>query len=114
MDHKLLHRMSQLLGAPQAEGQKWARKAVASAEAIQSQLWDGNAGVFWDRLPGSESFVEVITPATFWALLAGVANEDQAERMTQAVLTASRLGTEFPMPCVGVNETTFDANTYWR
>jgi len=114
MDHKLLQRMSQLLGAPQAEQQKWAQKAVASADAIQRHLWDNDAGIFWDQLPGNNSFVKVITPATFWSLLAGVANQKQANRMTDAVLTADRLGTKFPMPVVGINEPTFSANTYWR
>merc|ERR1711906_36016 len=83
---------------------------------IQRRLWDSNASVFWDRLPAAsgDSFVKVVTPATFWAMLAGVATPDQAKRMADAVLTEDRLRTKFPMPCVGIKEKVFDANNYWR
>ena len=86
--------------------------------AFQARLWDKDAGVFWDRLPNrtrsSSSFVKVVTPATFWSLLSGIATPAQAASQVAAFLVPEKLLTPYPMPCVGVREPTFGPTTYWR
>lgn len=114
IDQLLLARIAEILDRPADEKIHWLRKANASAAAIQSYLWDESSGIFWDRLPDSGTFVDVVTPATFWALLAGIGTTEQAARMLHAVLTPERLNTTFAMPVVGRSESTFDPNRYWR
>ena len=68
------------------------------------------------RLPAnrSDALVELITPATFFSLLAGVATDDQARKMVNATLNPENLLTRYPLPVVGRSEAAFDPNDYWR
>ncbi|EGD74272.1 hypothetical protein PTSG_06281 [Salpingoeca rosetta] len=131
MDHLLLAHMAKLLGNATAHDM-WTQRAHQSAAAIQRWLWDDSKGVFWDRLPAQSavqhdggttrirspsppgSFVDVVTPAPFWALLGNVANASQAESVSSVLLTPSNLMTPYHMPCVGRSEKVFDPTDYWR
>jgi hypothetical protein len=61
------------------------------------------------------SFVDVVTPATFWPAFVGISETQQVNSIiTNVFLNQKELKTEFPMPCVGVSEPTFNPNNYWR
>ena len=68
------------------------------------------------KLPAnlSDTLVKVITPATFFSLLAGVATDEQARKMVNATLNPQNLLTRYPLPVVGRSEAAFDPNNYWR
>lgn len=121
LDQLMLSRMASALGRPASEVARWKAKAAATAAAVQEHLWDPSAGVFWDRLPpgnGSSRtpgpFVKVVTPASFWAMLGGIATTDQGTSMMRALLTADNLLTPHPLPCVGRSEPSFRPDNYWR
>ena len=107
--------MAGLLGRTEDRGH-WLDKANATAALVRAALWDDTVGVFFDRLPQSKGgdFVRVTTPATFWTLLAGIATPTQAARMALLLTNASQLGSQYPMPCVGVKEPMFNPTDYWR
>ena len=137
MDHLLLARMAGILGNATAE-RMWQQRAEKSAAAVQQWLWDEGSGLFFDRLPaaseqmtrgswdseaagtplqggrGPGDFVDVITPAPFWALLGNIASDSQAQSVTAKLLTKDNLLTKYRMPCVGRSEKVFDPTNYWR
>ena len=85
LDQLFLAQMARDLGKDPAEVHGWAGKAAAVAALVQSRLWAPTAGVFWDRVPANarnatvaDRLVKVVTPATLWSLLAGIATPAQA------------------------------------
>jgi neutral trehalase len=100
VDQLMLAWMARALGRPSAEVVDWQEKADATAKAMMDWLWSEQDGVFWDRLPTSREWVKVVTPATFWSLLAAVATPAQAARQSDAFLNAANLLPKFAMPCV--------------
>lgn len=59
-------------------------------------------------------FVNVVTPAPFWSLLAHIATPSQAQHIKGVLMTPENLMTPFRLPCVGRSEKQFDPNNYWR
>mmetsp|Transcript_40209 Transcript_40209/g.65378 ORF Transcript_40209/g.65378 Transcript_40209/m.65378 type:complete len:351 (-) Transcript_40209:249-1301(-) len=115
LDQLFLAAMAEAIGLPPTEITKWKLAASRSREAIQARLWDDDAGVFWDRRPSPDNrFVSVVTPATFWPMLAGIANATQSHRIAERVLTKTALLTPHPLSSVGRSEPAFDPEDYWR
>ena len=141
VDQLMLAWMARALGRPSAEVVDWQAKADATAKAMMDWLWSEQDGVFWDRLPASREWVKVVTPATFWSLLAAVATPAQAAQQSSSFLNAANLLPKFAMPCVpdvccisvmfshrsrrntfhmacgrcvGVSEPRFEPTNYWR
>lgn len=100
--------------------QRWLRGGVcianttAALTCMQQCLWNETAGVCFDRNPATNASVSVITPATFFALLPGVATQAQAERMALQLNNTLTLRTPFPFPVVSRSAPTFAPSTYWR
>ena len=114
LDAQKLAEMASLLQRPSAEIDAWWREANATAALMQQRLWDDEAGMFFDLAPQSNASVKVVTPATFFALLPGVATQRQAERMATQLTNASSLSTPYPIPVVSRSDPSFAPSTYWR
>jgi hypothetical protein len=114
LDAQKLAGMANLLGRPSAEIDTWWWSANVTAALMQQRLWDEETGVFFDLNPRTNASVKVITPATFFALLPGVATKVQAERMAMQLTNASSLRTPFPIPVVSRSDPTYAPATYWR
>ncbi len=86
------------------------------ADLLNSRYWDEEDGCYYDI--GSDSphrRIKVMTPASFWPLLAGIASQEQAERMTHHAENASELGGIVPFPSVARNSPYFEPDgEYWR
>ena len=91
------------------EAAAWKARAAATRAAVTARLWDEADGVFWDRLPNrsTDFFVKVVTPASFWSMLAGIATAEQARAQLDALFVKGKLLAAYPMPCVGVAEPQF-------
>lgn len=86
------------------------------ADLLNSRYWDEEDGCYYDI--GSDSphrRIKVMTPASFWPLLAGIASQEQAERMAHHAENASELGGIVPFPSVARNSPYFEPDgEYWR
>ena len=80
LDQQTLAQMATLLGNPQAEIDSWWRQANHTAALMQRLLYDESSGLFLDWNSKTNKSVHVVTPATFFALLPGVATHAQALR----------------------------------
>jgi len=114
LDQQMLSQMASALGNASGAAY-WAGRAEQTKALVRKSLWSEELGVYLDRLPKTKQLVETLTPATFWAMLAGIATQEQAVRMVNATLdNPSVLGTPFPMPCVSKSDPRFQPTNYWR
>jgi hypothetical protein len=93
--------------AVRAEGARLAAEAEATAEAIRQHMWDPATGFFYDLRPDGTR-QDVRTAAAFWTLLAGVATQEQAERLAAALRDPRAFGTEHPVPSLAADDPRFD------
>ena len=114
LDQQTLARMATLLHKPTSEIDGWWRQANRTAEMVQKRLWDEEAGVFFDWNPKLNRSVAVITPATYFTLLPGIATPEQARRMADQLSNRSSLLTPYPLPVVSNSAPTYNASLYWR
>lgn len=82
---------------------------------INENYWDEEDGCYYDILPDG-SFVRVLTPASFWPLLAEIPSAEQVKRMTAFALNDSKLGGNIPWVTVSRDDKDFDAvdGNYWK
>lgn len=99
---------------------------------VHKYYWDDSDGCYYDIVPapsGETASVAdvqaspsawrttgILTPASFWPMLAEIPSKVQARRMTEFALRPDKLGGEVPWVTVSRDDPDFDANDgwYWR
>jgi len=82
---------------------------------LNQYYFDDEDGSYYDIHAATHDVCRVLTPASFWPLLAEVADEAQAEKQMQKLLEPGLLGGEMPAPSVSRNSPYFaDDGRYWR
>lgn len=99
---------------------------------VNKYYWDDSDGCYYDIVPapsGETASVAdvqaspsawrttgILTPASFWPMLAEIPSKAQARRMTEFALRPDKLGGEVPWVTVSRDDPDFDANDgwYWR
>ena len=96
--------------------QHWANEYNRLKAIANSQYWDDRDGYYYDVDTVSGAPVRVMTPASFWMMLAEIPDSLQAERMVAHLRNPQRLGGERPWPSLARNDVDFDSVTgdYWR
>lgn len=107
---------------------KWKELRVI----VNKYYWDDSDGCYYDIVPapsGETASVAdvqaspsawrttgILTPASFWPMLAEIPSKAQARRMTEFALRPDKLGGEVPWVTVSRDDPDFDANDgwYWR
>lgn len=107
---------------------KWKELRVI----VNKYYWDDSDGCYYDIVPapsGETASVAdvqaspsawrttgILTPASFWPMLAEIPSKAQARRMTEFALRPDKLGGEVPWVTVSRDDSDFDANDgwYWR
>ena len=86
-------------------------------ERIKSQmnalLWDNEKGVYFDRMIESEKLTGILTPASFFPMMAGIPSKEQAERMVKVLTNPKLLWTKNPVPTIAKNHPDY-APSMWR
>lgn len=82
-------------------------------EQINNLLWDEEDGVYYDRLVDSGKFTKVLTPASFFPMMAGIPSKEQAERMVKVLTDPNLLWTPNPIPTVAKNHPMYSTEM-WR
>lgn len=99
---------------------------------VNKYYWDDSDGCYYDIVPapsGETASVAdvqaspsawrttgILTPASFWPMLAEIPSKAQARRMTEFAMRPDKLGGEVPWVTVSRDDPDFDANDgwYWR
>ncbi len=94
----------------------WEARADALRTTCNALHWDDVDGCYHDvRSRPPHEPVRVLTPATFWPLLAGACSPERAERLAQLAADPDRLGGDRPFPSVDRSHHAFHADgRYWR
>ncbi|MBP5543036.1 MAG: hypothetical protein ILM98_03095 [Kiritimatiellae bacterium] len=94
----------------------WERRFRAFAETINANYWDEETGAYYDIATSApHGKARVLTPASFWPLLAGVVPPERARRLAAHLENPDELGGAVPFPSVARNSRHFDSGgRYWR
>lgn len=115
-----------------ATARKFEKKWKELRGIVNKYYWDDSDGCYYDIVPapsGETASVAdvqaspsawrttgILTPASFWPMLAEIPSKAQARRMTEFALRPDKLGGEVPWVTVSRDDPDFDANDgwYWR
>lgn len=87
---------------------------------LMQSYFDSQDNCFYDRripchVAGEAFFCRVLTPASFWPLLAGMATQEQARAMVETLRDPTKLGGAIACPSVSRDDPGFvPAGEYWR
>lgn len=113
-----IQRMSEEVG-DDANAKTYAKKFNELKDLINSNYWDEQDGMYYDitssAARGEKKFSRVLTPASFWPMIAGVASEEQAARMVEVVTDSNKLGGVVPFPSLSRDDPHYqDDGQYWK
>ena len=94
----------------------WKSRFDDFAQTINDHYWDDEDGAYYDIASSPPHHkVRVLTPASFWPLLAGVVPTDRARRLVAHLENAEELGGIVPFPSVSRKSRHFSPDgRYWR
>ena len=96
-----------------AQGYEAAAQNLCAA--MNSELWDEQAGFYRDRWGWPSTPLEVRTPASFIALYAdNLVPHDRARRLLAHLTDPRQFWTRWPVPSVACDDPTFNPDEYWR
>ncbi len=86
------------------------------ADLLNRRYWDEQDGCYYDlEAESPHRLVKVMTPASYWPLLAGTASPEQAEKLAAHVENPEEFGGAIPLPSVARNSPHFNpGGAYWR
>lgn len=96
-----------------AEEQKYRALWKRQCTLLNQYYWDEKDGTYYDIFCDTHDFCKVLTPASFWPLLAGAAEKEQIRRMISLLRDPDKLGGV--IPSVSRDDPDYNpAGGYWR
>ncbi len=85
-------------------------------QRINQHYWDATDGFYYDIDAGTgHAFDKVKTPTSYWAMLAGVPDSNQANRMIRFISDPDAFGGAVMLPSLARNDWEFDpTGGYWK
>ena len=121
-----ISRLAKAVGDRRTE-REFEAKWKALRKTVNEYYWSDSDGCYYDIVPTGESRVDslsrqawkttgILTPASFWPMLAEIPTKAQARRMVDFALQPSKLGGEYPWVTVSRDDPGFNAEDgrYWR
>lgn len=95
---------------------EWMDKYNKLKDMLNTYYWDETDGFYYDICADSGEFVKVMTPASYWAMLAEMVPADRAERMVKYLIDPQKLGGMLPCVTLSRDDPDFNAEhgLYWR
>ena len=107
-------RMAAAIGETAIESE-YAAKYQTHAKLLNECYFDERDGCYYDIWIANYDYARVLTPASFWPLLAEVASPERAERQMAVLRNPELLGGNIPIPSVARNSRFFEPDgKYWR
>jgi hypothetical protein len=113
LDAECLARIAAVLGQ-QDDSRAFAAEYEQMKQRIREKLWNEKDGIyenrFWDG-----SFSPRLSPTNFYPLFAGIATQEQAERMVKEhLLNPQEFWGKYVAPTIARNDPAFHDQFYWR
>jgi glycogen debranching enzyme len=84
-------------------------------QKINQYYWDDEDGCYYDLREADLSKTRILTPASFWPMLAEVPSREQARAMVSFALQDGKLGGAVPWTSVSRDDPDFDPDgNYWK
>lgn len=94
---------------------EWLAEYEKQKEFVNRRFWSEEDQMYLDRKVDESGFCNLLTPASFWPLLAEIADEKQTDALCAVLEDPSRLGGERPIPSVSREDKRFSPKgEYWR
>ena len=94
------------------KSKEWKEYSNYVKAQMNDLLWCEEDGTYYDRLE-SGVFTKVLTPASFFPLMAGVPSKEQAEKMVKTLTNPELLWTKLPLATVSKNHPMYGTDM-WR
>jgi Trehalase len=100
----------------ESESKKWKKIYDNLKTTINTRYWNEEDGFYYDVDVATGKHCKVKSMASYWALLAEIANPKQAERMVSILKDEKYFGVKYPFPSVSRDNNYFNEATgdYWR
>ena len=95
---------------------RWMEEFERLKTEINNRYWDDEAGFYFDVDISTGKPCRVMTVASYWPMLAGVASPEQAERMVEKLRDPDIFGGELPWNSLSRADADYDSvsGNYWR
>ncbi|MBO5480167.1 MAG: hypothetical protein J6A63_03140 [Clostridia bacterium] len=91
---------------------KWKNVYKTVADTVNQLLWDEETGAYYDRT-FSGALTKVLTPASFFPLIAGIPSKAQAEKMVKTLTDKTLLWTKLPLASISQTHPSYSTDM-WR
>ena len=83
---------------------------------LNCYYWNKEDACYYDIMEDSRIPTRILTPASFWPMLAGAPGKSRARKMASFALAPERLGGDRPWKSVSASDSAFvaDGGQYWR
>ncbi len=93
----------------------WLKKFEEKQKIVNDLYWDEEDGFYYDIDCNDHRFYKVVTTASFWALTAGIASDEQAQKLAKYARDPETLGGELPLLSLARNDGDYSpTGKYWR
>ncbi len=111
---RTIARLFTIIGDEQGASE-WNARHAEKKELINRLYWDKEDGFYYDIDRRDHHFYKVITPASFWPLVAGVASPEQARRVADYAKDPAHLGGDVPLISLSRSDPDYRSHgLYWR
>ena len=94
---------------------KWEELYNRKKTIVNSYYWDEDDGFYYDIDINDHHFYKVMTPASYWALVAEIASSDRARAMVDRISDENTLGGSVPLISLSRSDGNYENNgKYWR
>lgn len=94
------------------KSKEWKEYSDFIKDQMNALLWDDEDGTYYDRLE-SGKLTKVLTPASFFPMMAGVPSKEQAAKMVKTLTDPDLLWTNVPLATVSKNHPMYGTDM-WR
>ena len=109
-----ISRLADLAGDKAAQ-KEYKAKYKELKKTVNKYYWDKEDGCYYDIREPDLSKTRILTPASFWAMLAEIPSRRQARAMVEFALKDDKLGGMVPWVSVARDDEQFDPDgDYWR
>ena len=111
---RLIAKLFRLIG-DEKSASVWEVKFLEKKDIVNRYYWDDEDGCYYDIDVRDNSIRKVLTVASYWALTAGIADEERARRMAKWVSDPETLGGKVPLLSLARNDGDYKSDgRYWR
>ncbi len=109
-----ISKLAGMVGLEEDE-REFMRRYEELKETVNRHYWCEQDHTYYDHHISYPCFIEVLTPVSFWPLMARIASPEQAEKLIAMALKPEKLGGPIPWASVARDDPDFDARgCYWR